>query len=121
MADNKTYTLSYSAEEIDAKIGDIKNKEDVSNKVLSTDLKSYSPAPNEYEDAQYFSAKATATIIDVLYGEYKNTSDVVSGLATSLVNSYYNKTKIDEMFGDVNSALDELHNYAQSLIGGDAS
>ena len=36
-------------------------------------------------------------------------------------DNYYNKSIIDEMFGDVNSALDELHNYAQSLIGGDAS
>lgn len=45
----------------------------------------------------------------------------VASRISLLSDIYYNKSIIDEMFGDVNSALDELHNYAQSLIGGDAS
>lgn len=32
----------------------------------------------------------------------------------------YNKSDIDTKIGDIDSALDELHNYAQALIGGDA-
>jgi hypothetical protein len=32
--------------------------------------------------------------------------------------SVYDKTEIDEMIGDISTALDELHTYAQSLVNG---
>ena len=35
-----------------------------------------------------------------------------------LINDTYSKTEIDDKLGDVEAALDELHNYAQALISG---
>lgn len=35
-----------------------------------------------------------------------------------IINDTYSKAEIDNKFGDVEAALDELHNYAQSLISG---
>ena len=34
------------------------------------------------------------------------------------IKDAYTKTEVDNLIGDIDSALDELHNYAQALIGG---
>lgn len=51
-------------------------------------------------------------------GNYK-----VSALETQKVNlaDYYDKGEIDGMIGDISTALDTLHNYAQSLVSGGKS
>ena len=34
------------------------------------------------------------------------------------LSNYYTKAEVDTKIGDIDSALDELHDYAQGLIGG---
>ena len=34
------------------------------------------------------------------------------------IKDAYTKTEVDNLIGEIDSALDELHNYAQALIGG---
>lgn len=34
------------------------------------------------------------------------------------LSNYYTKDEIDNTVGDIETALDELHNYAQAIIGG---
>ena len=36
-------------------------------------------------------------------------------------NNTYTKTEVDEMMGDIDTALDELHAYAQALVSGGVS
>lgn len=45
---------------------------------------------------------------------------VMNELVLSLNEMYYTKHEVDSKIGDIDSALDELHGYAASLIGGGA-
>lgn len=76
----------------------------------------YAPYYKEYE---YISDEAFVEELmtngSVHIGDYK-----VSALETQKVNlaDYYDKGEIDGMIGDISTALDTLHEYAQSLVSG---
>lgn len=45
---------------------------------------------------------------------------IIDEIGYFIEEQFYHKSEIDGMIGDIDSALDELHNYAQALIGGEA-
>ena len=47
--------------------------------------------------------------------EYAKKATTLSGYG---ITDAYTKTEVENMIGDIDSALDVLHNYAQTLIGG---
>ena len=57
------------------------------------------------------------------YGESDQSSNgsvVLKTQEPKADNDCANKAYVDEQIGDIDAALDELHNYAQSLAGGGA-
>ena len=42
------------------------------------------------------------------------------GINMPNMDNYYTKDEVDSLVGDIETALDELHNYAQALINGGA-
>ena len=47
--------------------------------------------------------------------EYANKATTLAGYG---ISDAYTKTEVDNLIGNIDSTLDELHNYAQALIGG---
>ena len=59
----------------------------------------------------------TTDEIDAILGNYATVHDL-DNVAGQFVD-YYDKYELDAMIGDIASALDELHEYAVSLAGGE--
>ena len=88
-----------------------KNKEDKANKTYQMSMDNILPNELELYPSVYAVRGFGYEIKESLAESYRETLRI----------NYYDKYIIDEKIGDIESALDELHNYAQSLIGGDAS
>jgi hypothetical protein len=67
----------------------------------------------------------------IMFDEENDVKEVLNGVADTanyakkkvdyVLKNYYGKDEIDNILGDISSALDELHGYAEELVGGDAT